>query len=37
MMYSLSRRTSFNVVPSGERVWSSNSKGFTGVMLQQEG
>src|SRR6266403_1115984 len=36
MMYSLSRRTSFNVVPSGERVWSSNSKGFTSVMLQQE-
>ena len=37
MMYSLSRRTSFNAVPSGERVWSSSSKGFTDVMLQQEG
>src|SRR5712671_2948077 len=37
MMYSLSRRTSFNVVPSGETVWSSSSKGFTRVMLQQVG
>src|SRR5712672_1835208 len=37
MMYSVSRRTSFRVVPSGETVWSSNSKGFTGVMLQQVG
>src|SRR5258707_452882 len=37
MMYSLSRRTSFNAVPSGETVWSSSSKGFTRVMLQQVG
>ena len=37
MMYSLSRRTSFNAVPSGESVWSSSSKGFTHVMLQQVG
>src|SRR5882762_7683355 len=37
MMYSVSRRTSFNVVPSGETVWSSSSKGFTRVMLQQVG
>src|SRR5712675_1318304 len=35
MMYSVSRRTSFRVVPSGETVWSSSSKGFTDVMLQQ--
>ncbi len=35
MMYSLARRTSFNAVPSGETVWTSSSKGFTDVMLQQ--
>ena len=34
MMYSSLRRTSFRTVPSREGAWPSNSKGFTGVMLQ---